>query len=349
MTSPIQSPRDTWRAEGLRESFQSRVAKWMDACFGPAISADKIERNHRFLEEALELVQACGCSQSEAHQLVDYVYGRDQGDINQEIGGVMVTLAALCLANNFNMHGAGETELARVWTKIEKIRAKQAAKPKHSPLPEAIPSPPIDPEASEVEAVKQLRQLVTIMDERVGHWLSWKRGAEHKHELPSHQVTFCLSEAELISKRMHKALNSAIGILDALRAQRQKGNAESQLAGAWADINGVVIDNAQLEELKYLVGLRAARAIGDRKVESILHFSWATRHQGRDNDLSGGAIQAVPGKTYEDGVRNCISACEDIMEVCMCAGANNIEYGVKQCRDLCRALLTPTTGGGTNG
>lgn len=126
-------------------SFQTRVGAWMQVCFGADISADREERNHRFLEEALELVQACGCTQSEAHQLVDYVYGRDQGDINQEVGGVMVTLAALCLANGFDMHGAGETELARVWTKIDKIRAKQAAKPKHSPLPVASPSPPKQP------------------------------------------------------------------------------------------------------------------------------------------------------------------------------------------------------------
>lgn len=131
----------TARAEGERAgmergAFQDRVKPWMDACFGPEISADKIERNHRFLEEALELVQACGCTAKEAHQLVDYVYGRDQCEINQEVGGVMVTLAALCLANGFSMHEAGETELARVWTKIETIREKQAAKPKHSPLPE---------------------------------------------------------------------------------------------------------------------------------------------------------------------------------------------------------------------
>jgi hypothetical protein len=47
----------------------------------------------------------------------------------------MVTLAALCLANELNMQEAAETELARIWTKVEAIRAKQAAKPKHSPLP----------------------------------------------------------------------------------------------------------------------------------------------------------------------------------------------------------------------
>jgi NTP pyrophosphatase (non-canonical NTP hydrolase) len=122
---------------GAVEAFQPRVLPWMLECFGLTIPFDKAERNHRFLEEALELVQACGCTQDESHQLVDYVYGRDQGDINQEVGGVMVTLAALCIANGFDMHGAGETELARIWTKVEQIRAKQAAKPKHSPLPAA--------------------------------------------------------------------------------------------------------------------------------------------------------------------------------------------------------------------
>lgn len=99
------------------------------------IAGDPVERNHRFVEEALELAQACGCSASEAHQLVDYVYGRPVGEKAQEVGGVMVTLAALCLAQGLDMHEAGEIELARIWTKVEAIRAKQAAKPKHSPLP----------------------------------------------------------------------------------------------------------------------------------------------------------------------------------------------------------------------
>ena len=118
-------------------SYQSRVAPWMQACFGAEISADRMERNHRFLEEALELVQACGATAHEAHQLVDYTFGRPIGEPHQEVGGVMVTLAALCLAQELNMHHAGEDELARIWTKIEKIREKQAAKPKYSPLPGA--------------------------------------------------------------------------------------------------------------------------------------------------------------------------------------------------------------------
>lgn len=116
-------------------SFQARVGFWLQDCFGPLIAGDKEERNHRFLEEALELVQSTGCSAEDAHQLVDYVYGRAVGDPAQEAGGVMCTLAALCLANELNMDVAGETELARVWTKIEAIRIKQANKPKFGPLP----------------------------------------------------------------------------------------------------------------------------------------------------------------------------------------------------------------------
>jgi hypothetical protein len=121
--------------------FQHRVRDWVLACFGEVIAADVTERNHRFLEEALELVQAKGCTVSEARQLVEYVFARPAGDPNQEVGGVLVTLAALCEPSGIDMVQAGEAELARVWTKVEAIRAKQAAKPKHSPLPAALDLP----------------------------------------------------------------------------------------------------------------------------------------------------------------------------------------------------------------
>lgn len=119
--------------------IQSRVHQWMLACFGAEIAADKTERNHRFLEEALELVQAGGCTASEAHELVDYVFGRPVGDNDQEVGGVVVTLAALCNAFDLSMLAAAEREIERINrpAMVEKIRAKQAAKPKFSPLPAA--------------------------------------------------------------------------------------------------------------------------------------------------------------------------------------------------------------------
>lgn len=123
--------------------YTERVNDWMLSCFGPKISSDITERNHRFIEEALELIQATGATASECHQLVDYVFGRESGEMKQEIGGVMVTLAALCNALGINMNECGEVELERIWKNIEKIRAKQAVKPKHSPLP-ALMSPSDD-------------------------------------------------------------------------------------------------------------------------------------------------------------------------------------------------------------
>ena len=122
------------------ESLQVRVKPWLFECFGVIIAGNRQERNHRFLEEALELVQSCGCDRSEAHQLVDYVFDRSVGSKTQEVGGVMITLAALCLAQDMDMHECGEVELARIWTKIEQIRAKQAAKPQHSPFPAPLVS-----------------------------------------------------------------------------------------------------------------------------------------------------------------------------------------------------------------
>ena len=117
-------------AKVAESSFQEQVRPWLLNCFGEEAANNVIERNHRFLEEALELVQSCGCRVADAHKLVDYVYGRPVGMKYQEVGGVMVTLAALCLAQNMDMHKCGDIELSRICTKVDEIRAKQAQKPK---------------------------------------------------------------------------------------------------------------------------------------------------------------------------------------------------------------------------
>lgn len=135
MTDPV---RDACCETGvIPRTFQQRVDPWLLFCFGLEIARNVQERVHRFLEEALELGQACKCTRSEAHQIVDYVFDREIGSVPQEIGGTMVTLAALCLAIGEDMHAAGDTELARVSTVevIERVRRKHFAKPKFSPLP----------------------------------------------------------------------------------------------------------------------------------------------------------------------------------------------------------------------
>jgi hypothetical protein len=98
------------------------------------------ERSHRFLEEAIELAQASGCTKEDARLLVEYVFDRPKGTQEQEVGGVMVTLAALCSALKLKMDDAGDKELARNWERIEAIRRKQASKPAGSPLPQRVES-----------------------------------------------------------------------------------------------------------------------------------------------------------------------------------------------------------------
>lgn len=117
-------------------SYQDRVKEWLAACFPPSARSDRRERAHRFLEEALELAQAIGCSHEDATALVDYVYSRPAGRPEFEVGGVMVTLAGLCSAASINMSEAGDRELQRNWERINVIRQKQAAKPRGSPLPQ---------------------------------------------------------------------------------------------------------------------------------------------------------------------------------------------------------------------
>lgn len=111
-------------------TYQEQVYDWGVACFGLPDAIDPVMRPHRFLEEALELVQACGCTEEAAQQLVAYVYGRPVGEPFQEVGGTMISLAMLCQTIGVDMTVAGETELARVLQNIEKIRVRHQAKPK---------------------------------------------------------------------------------------------------------------------------------------------------------------------------------------------------------------------------
>ena len=121
----------------IGKAFQERVRPWLVACFGEDFDQEHHAREARFIEEAIELFQSRGRSFEELISVAKYVYSRPPGDPHQEAGGVMTTLAALCIVSRLDMHEAGETELARIWTKVDEIREKQARKPRHSPLPGA--------------------------------------------------------------------------------------------------------------------------------------------------------------------------------------------------------------------
>ena len=109
-------------------TFQPRVARWVHQCFGPAVAGDMQERGDRLLEEVLEYLQAHGYDPGRVPALTRYVFGRPVGEPVQELGGVMVTLAAHAEAAGLDMAAAGLVELERIEQPeiVEVIRNKQA-------------------------------------------------------------------------------------------------------------------------------------------------------------------------------------------------------------------------------
>lgn len=115
--------------------FQRRVWEWMKACFSSTVQGDIVERQDRFLEEVLELLQSLDYPRDRIRALERYVYGRPKGKPAQEVGGVTVTLAALLTPLKLDMGDCAWDEFVRIWGKIDKIREKQATKPVGSALP----------------------------------------------------------------------------------------------------------------------------------------------------------------------------------------------------------------------
>lgn len=118
------------KAHGAK-SFQKRATEWAKRCFGVRLTEDVQERNFRFAEEALELVQACGMTRFEVQRALDYVYGRPVGVKRQEVGGVYTTFALLCEAHGIDMVAEGERDLMEIDNPeaTERIRIKRDKKP----------------------------------------------------------------------------------------------------------------------------------------------------------------------------------------------------------------------------
>jgi hypothetical protein len=130
--------------------LQTQVMAWMHQAFEGIVDYMNLtQRCDRFIEECLELVQACGYDLSRVAALVQYVSNRPKGEVPQEVGGVMITLAALIGVCNkalpedheINIANEADREMRRIRTPevMAKIRAKQADKTRDipfSPLPQ---------------------------------------------------------------------------------------------------------------------------------------------------------------------------------------------------------------------
>lgn len=93
------------------------AVEWGLRCFGTDHMRNKSVRALRFVEEALELAQACGVPAEKAVECVNVVYSRPVGHAFQEVGGSMVTLAVLCDTIGVDLEDAFEIEVRRCLSK----------------------------------------------------------------------------------------------------------------------------------------------------------------------------------------------------------------------------------------
>ena len=114
--------------------FQNRARAWGLECLGYALVYDERERAHRMLEEAVEVFQSMGRSAEEAHAIVAWKMEGEPGEIQQEIGGLMMTVSVLCSSRAIDLITCAENGLADAYERIEEVRAKQLRKPRFEQL-----------------------------------------------------------------------------------------------------------------------------------------------------------------------------------------------------------------------
>ena len=113
----------------LSQTLQTGIARWIIEIFGWDSYLNKNERAKRFLEEAIELNQAMGVSQEDALRLVNHVYSKPVGDVEQELGGVGITLLALGSALSLDVSALTLREYARISAlPADHFRKRQAIK-----------------------------------------------------------------------------------------------------------------------------------------------------------------------------------------------------------------------------
>jgi len=97
-----------------RDRRQAEVAAWVERVFGAESLATE-ERALRFVEEAVELAQASGLSAERVRAVAEHVYARPTGEVAREVGGVGVTLIALCAVLGVSAEDEEAAEVARVF------------------------------------------------------------------------------------------------------------------------------------------------------------------------------------------------------------------------------------------
>jgi NTP pyrophosphatase (non-canonical NTP hydrolase) len=111
-----------------RDQRQQQVRDWGLNAFGDSF-LNRAGRARRVVEEAVELAQATGVDKLDILRVVDHVYSRPVGEVNQEVGGVAVTLLAYCSVIGASADALERREIDRILNKdVEHFRKRDAEK-----------------------------------------------------------------------------------------------------------------------------------------------------------------------------------------------------------------------------
>lgn len=110
-----------------RDIRQIMCVDWGVRCFGVKHCSSVKQRAVRLLEEAIELYQAAAGDLELAHKLLDYVFSRPVGTIENELGGVGVTTMMLAAAAGLSADECEQKEVRRVLSKDPEEFARRNA------------------------------------------------------------------------------------------------------------------------------------------------------------------------------------------------------------------------------
>lgn len=125
-----------------RDDRPDQSLQWAVDTFGP-VAKLKSERAMRFLEEAIELAQACGVDMQHCDRILWRVFTRPAGSAYREIGQSLMCLEALAASLNISANDECDAELAlmkasdpaeRRARHAEKVRLGIATDPDSVPL-----------------------------------------------------------------------------------------------------------------------------------------------------------------------------------------------------------------------
>ncbi len=113
---------------GGRKRRQSVVLNWAKRVLGDEAASVK-ERALRILEEAIEVAQAAGVGEDTTNRMVARVFYRQTGNLQAEVGGLLVTALAMCEAIGVDGDELERDEMERILSLSEDfVREKHQAK-----------------------------------------------------------------------------------------------------------------------------------------------------------------------------------------------------------------------------